>query len=330
MVVVSRDKARSFTDVPFLSLSKAPKGHCFLSIPFFRICSLSYPSLLVSQNPWSLWPYTLWLIRMSPLLDVCFPPLFFLTVTWLCWVAAVAHGIFVLSRGIVHSCSARVLWLWLTGSSFPCGRWDPSSLTRNQTRIRCTAKQTPNHWTTREVPPSISKEIISSQSGRCTVPLFLLFSIWWKPGFCPHHFHEMVPLEVTVTSLVTPVCLLLTVLEFATSNSMVHAHYLGILPFLCFWGHYILMALLLAPPSPHSWVTFKAFTLLVLPHCGFLPNRGLRWLFWGHSLVDLNTAQCGFRLQLPISLKILEDIPAFTYHHHYTLKCSESTPSFSQ
>lgn len=128
---------------------------------------------------------------MSPLLDVFFPP-FFLIVTWLCWVPAVA-------RGIVHSCSASILWLWRTGSSFPCGRWDPSSLTRNQTRTPCTAKQTPNHWTTREVPPSISKEIISSQSGRCSVPLFLLFSVWWKPGFCPHNSREMVPLGVTVT-----------------------------------------------------------------------------------------------------------------------------------
>ena len=145
-------------------LSKAPKGHCFLSIPFFSICSLSYLSLLVSQNP--------------PLLNIFFPPLFFLIVTWLCWVPTVAHGIFVMSCGIVHSCGARILWLWRTGSSFPCGRWDPSSQTRDQTHIPCTARQTPNHWTTREVPPSISKEIISSQSGRCTVPLFLLFSIW--------------------------------------------------------------------------------------------------------------------------------------------------------
>ena len=141
-------------------------------------------------------------------------PPFSLTVTWLCWVAAVAHGIFAVPRGIAHSCSARILGLWLAGFVFPCGRWGPSSLTRKQTRICCTAKQTPNHWTTREVPPSISKEIISSQSGRCTVPLFLLFSIWCKPGFCPHHFREMVPPEVTVTSLVTPVCLLLTMLEF--------------------------------------------------------------------------------------------------------------------
>ena len=177
-----------------------------------------------------------WLIQMSPLLNMFFPPLFFFIVTWLCWAPTVAHGIFVVSCGIVHSCGARILWLWCTGSSFPCGRWDPSSRTRDQTHIPCTARQTPNHWTTREAPPSISKEIISSQSGRCTVPLFLLFSTWWKSGLCPHHFRETLPLVVAVTSLLISVRLLFTVLEFATFNSMVHAHLPWILPFLCLWG----------------------------------------------------------------------------------------------
>lgn len=201
MVVVSRDKASSF--VPFLSLSKAPKGHCFLSIPFFSICSLSYPSLLISQNPWSLsWKITikpqqnaLWLVHMSPLLDVFSPPLFFLIVTWLCWVqlwhmgALRCHvGSFTPAVQGFSGCGTQAL-------HFPVARGIP--VPRPGIKLPCTAKQTPNHWTTREVPPSISKEIISSQSGRCTVPLFLLFSTWWKSGFCPHHSHETVPLAVS-------------------------------------------------------------------------------------------------------------------------------------
>lgn len=227
-----------------------------------------------------------WLIQMSPLLNIFFPPLFFLIVTWLCWVPTVAHGIFVMSCGIVHSCGARILWLWRTGSSFPCGRWDPSSQTRDQTHIPCTARQTPNHWTTREVPPSISKEIISSQSGRCTVPLFLLFSIWWKSGLCPHHFRETLPLVVAVTSLLISVRLLFTVLEFATFNSMVHAHYLGSFPSFVFGGlnpygsslSSSISSLLsylqgFYPPCTASlWISAKGRTLIRLL-CGSLPCR---------------------------------------------------------
>ena len=165
-----------------------------------------------------------WLIQMSPLLDIFFPPLFFLIVNWLCWVPAMAHGIFVVSCGIVHSCSARILWLWRTGSSFSCGQ------------VGSQFPDQGSNWTTREIPPSIAKEIISSQSGRCTVPLFLLLSIWWKSGVCPHHFRETLPLVVAVTSLVISVRLLSTVLEFATFNSMVHAHYLGSFPSFVFGG----------------------------------------------------------------------------------------------
>lgn len=85
-------------------------------------------------------------------LTLSFPSLFFLIVTWLCWVPAVAYGIFVVSCEIVHSCCARILWLWCTGSSFPCGRWDPSSLTRDPPYpLHCKADT--NHWTTREGPP---------------------------------------------------------------------------------------------------------------------------------------------------------------------------------
>ena len=34
----------------------------------------------------------------------------------------------------------------------PCGMWDPSSLTRDQTNILCIARWILNHWTTRAVP----------------------------------------------------------------------------------------------------------------------------------------------------------------------------------
>ena len=35
--------------------------------------------------------------------------------------------------------------------------WDLSSQTRDQIRVPCTGRQTPNHWTTKEVASSISK-----------------------------------------------------------------------------------------------------------------------------------------------------------------------------
>ena len=47
-------------------------------------------------------------------------------------------------------------WASLSGcgswAGLPCGMWDLSSLTRDQTLVPCIGKQILNHWTTREVP----------------------------------------------------------------------------------------------------------------------------------------------------------------------------------
>ena len=45
-----------------------------------------------------------------------------------------------------------ILLLFYVLVFWPRGMWDLSSLTRDQTRTPCIGKQSPNHWTTREVP----------------------------------------------------------------------------------------------------------------------------------------------------------------------------------
>ena len=49
--------------------------------------------------------------------------------------------------------SSRVPGLSSCGAqaSLPCGTWNLSSLTRDQTYVPWIGRQTPNHWTTREV-----------------------------------------------------------------------------------------------------------------------------------------------------------------------------------
>ena len=56
----------------------------------------------------------------------------------------------------VSSCSA-----W---AKLPCGMWDPSSLTGDQTCIPCIARQILNHWTTREVLKCGCKSFIKSKN----------------------------------------------------------------------------------------------------------------------------------------------------------------------
>ena len=74
------------------------------------------------------------------------------------WTPAVARGV----RS--HSTRAQVL----------CGLWDPSSWTRAQTRIPCTAKQNLNHQTTREVPRYVFIE--------CLLPWTLMMQ-WGNTGW---------------------------------------------------------------------------------------------------------------------------------------------------
>ena len=58
--------------------------------------------------------------------------------------------------------------LWHVGFSgcgswagLPCGMWDLSSLTRDQTLVPCIGKRILNHWTTREVP---GKTLVDTQN----------------------------------------------------------------------------------------------------------------------------------------------------------------------
>lgn len=236
----------------------------------------------------------------------------------------------LVSCEIVHSCCARILRLWCTGSSFPCGRWDPSSLTRDHTRIPCTAEQTLTTVDTREGPPSISKKC-----GRCPVPVFL-FCIWWKSGFCPHHSRETVPDPDPDSRSYTPwwylyaSCLPCWSLLHLTVWSML----ITLDPFLpLFLGALILMALLLAPPSPHSWVTFQGFLLsLCFLTENFCQREDSNDSSVGHSLVELNTAQRGFLLQL------LKSTIALRFWKIYlplcttitTFSSTQKVPSFSQ
>ena len=46
-------------------------------------------------------------------------------------------------------------------AGLPCGMWDLSSLTRDQTLVPCVGKRILNHWTTREVP---GKTLVDTQN----------------------------------------------------------------------------------------------------------------------------------------------------------------------
>ena len=67
-----------------------------------------------------------------------------LSFMFICLVLAVACRILIAMLGLISSCD-----MW---ASLPCGMWDLSSLTRDQTHIPCTRWRILNHWTTREVP----------------------------------------------------------------------------------------------------------------------------------------------------------------------------------
>ena len=88
-----------------------------------------------------------------------------------------AWGIFCCGVQVLHCGTLASLQLWHTGSracrlsscgmqhslvvacglqsaqaQLPCGMWDLSSPTRDQTRVPCIGRQILNYWTTREVP----------------------------------------------------------------------------------------------------------------------------------------------------------------------------------
>ena len=58
-------------------------------------------------------------------------------------------------------CLLTLLHLFYVLGFWPQGMWDVSSLTRDRTRTTCLGRQSPNHWTAREVPHSVSSFIIS-------------------------------------------------------------------------------------------------------------------------------------------------------------------------
>ena len=68
----------------------------------------------------------------------------------------------------LFGCAGFLLWhvgFSLSGCSswagLPCGMWDLSSLTRDQTLVPCIGKQILNHWATREVP---GKTLLNTQN----------------------------------------------------------------------------------------------------------------------------------------------------------------------
>ena len=65
---------------------------------------------------------------------------------------------------------------------WPQGRWDLSSLTRDQTHTPCIWRQSLNHWTSREVPPlSFASVVLESLRAFGLQPARLLCP-WDSPG----------------------------------------------------------------------------------------------------------------------------------------------------
>ena len=58
-------------------------------------------------------------------------------------------------ESLFHICQAFVLFCFnFYFLATPCGTWDVSSLTRDQTHVPCLGAWHLNHWTARKVPPS--------------------------------------------------------------------------------------------------------------------------------------------------------------------------------
>ena len=69
--------------------------------------------------------------------------------------------------------------LWCADShqpSFFAGMWDPGFPTRDRTYFPCTARQTLNHWATREVPKMIFSEYLLWKSAFWNMTSYLIFT----------------------------------------------------------------------------------------------------------------------------------------------------------
>ena len=80
--------------------------------------------------------------------------------TFFFWLGTIFLKVFVDFVTILLLFYGLVLW--------PRGIWDPSSLTRDQTRSPCNGRQSLNHWATRKIPnKSLFAEINIKCAGVC-------------------------------------------------------------------------------------------------------------------------------------------------------------------
>ena len=62
-----------------------------------------------------------------------------------------AQGISGMSCEVFHWCVGSIVMTYRF-SCVPCGRWDLTTVTRDQIQVSWNARCIPDHWTTREVP----------------------------------------------------------------------------------------------------------------------------------------------------------------------------------